>query len=131
MKTTKLERLQAAGWKVGSAADFLALNDEEAQLVALKLSLISAVKKSRIKSKLSQTDLAQRMKSSQSRIAKIETGDASVSLDLIVRALIASGAKTRDIQAAFTVGARIIDRSESPLCRSCEVGIKGVSRARG
>jgi hypothetical protein len=44
MKTTKLERLQAAGWKVGSAADFLALNDEEAQLVALKLSLISAVK---------------------------------------------------------------------------------------
>ena len=104
MKTTKLERLQAAGWKVGSAADFLALSDEEAQLVALKLSLISAVKKSRIKSKLSQTDLAQRMKSSQSRIAKIETGDASVSLDLIVRALIASGAKTRDIQAAFTVG---------------------------
>ena len=78
------------------------LNDEEAQLVALKLALISAVKKSRIQRKLAQIDLAQRTKSSQSRIAKIEAGDPSVSLDLIVSALIASGATTRDIQAAFT-----------------------------
>jgi len=107
MKTDKLARLQAAGWKVGSAEDFLQLSDEEAQLVALKLSLISAVKKSRIKRKLSQIDLAQRMKSSQSRIAKIEAGDPSVSLDLIVRALIASGATTRDIQAAFTANERM------------------------
>ncbi len=102
MKTTKIERLKAEGWKVGSAEDFLKLSDEEAQLVALKLSLINAVKKSRIKRKLSQIELAQRMKSSQSRVAKIEAGDPSVSLDLIVRALIASGATTRDIQVAFT-----------------------------
>ncbi len=103
MKTDKLARLQATGWKVGSAKDFLQLSEEEARLVALKFSLISAIKKARIKHKLSQIDLAQRMKSSQSRIAKIEAGDPSVSLDLIVRALIASGSTTRDIQAAFTV----------------------------
>jgi predicted transcriptional regulator len=102
MNTNKLERIKAAGWEVGNADDFLQLSEEESRLLALKLSLISAVKKSRIKRKLSQTDLAQRMKSSQSRIAKIEAGDASVSLDLIVRALIASGATTRDIQVAFT-----------------------------
>ncbi|MCX7183699.1 MAG: helix-turn-helix transcriptional regulator [Nitrosospira sp.] len=107
MKTDKLERLQAAGWKVGSAEHFLQLNEEEARLVALKLSLISAVKESRIKHRLSQIDLAQRMKSSQSRIVKIEAGDPSVSLDLIVRALIASGATTRDIQAVFTANERM------------------------
>lgn len=77
MKTNKLERIKAAGWEVGSADDFLQLSGEESRLLALKLSLISAVKKSRIKRKLSQIDLAQRMKSSQSRIAKIEAGDAS------------------------------------------------------
>jgi len=44
MKTGKLERLQADGWQVGSAEDFLQLSDEEARLVALKCSLISAVK---------------------------------------------------------------------------------------
>ena len=102
MKAAKVERLQAAGWKVGNAEDFLQLSEEEAQLVALKLSLINAVKKSRLKRNLSQIELAQRMKSSQSRIAKIKAGDPSVSLDLIVRALIASGAKARDIQEAFT-----------------------------
>lgn len=102
VKTAKLEKLQAAGWKVGNAEDFLQLNEEEARLVSIKLSLIGAVRKSRIKRKLSQVDLAHRMKSSQSRIAKLEAGDPSVSLDLIVRALIASGATKRDIQAAFT-----------------------------
>ena len=102
MNTEKLKRLQAAGWKMGSAKDFLQLSDVEARLVELKLSLVCAVRKSRIKRKLSQIDLAQRMKSSQSRIAKIESADPSVSLDLIVRALIASGATARDIQAAFT-----------------------------
>ena len=107
MKTDKLSRLQAVGWKVGNAEDFLQLSNEETRLVALKLSLIGAVKKSRIKRKLSQIELAQRMKSSQSRIAKIEAGDPSVSLDLIVRALIASGATTRDIQAAFTANERM------------------------
>ena len=104
MKTDRLERLQANGWKVGNAEDFLQLSEEESRLDDLKLSLSGAVRKSRMKRKLSQIDLAQRMKSSQSRVAKIEAGDPSVSLDLIVRALIASGATTRDIQAAFMAG---------------------------
>jgi phage-related protein/DNA-binding XRE family transcriptional regulator len=101
MKNDKLKRLKAAGWKMGNADNFLQLSEEESKLVAIKWSLMCAVKKSRIKRNISQIDLAQRMKSSQSRIAKIETGDSSISLDLIVHALIATGATTRDIQAAF------------------------------
>lgn len=102
MKSDKLKRLKSTGWKVGNPSDFLQLSEEESKLVAIKWSLMSAVKKSRIKRNISQMDLAQRMKSSQSRIAKIEAGDSSISLDLIVRALIATGATTKDIQAAFT-----------------------------
>lgn len=103
MKNAKLERLNAAGWKVGSANEFLQLSDDESKLVALRMSLTKAVKKSRLKHNLSQAELAQRMKSSQSRVAKIESGDTRVSLDLIVRALIASGATTREIQMAFVM----------------------------
>lgn len=102
MKPDKQKRLKAAGWKVGSADNFLQLSDEESKLVAIKWSLMNAVKKSRIKHNISQMDLAQRMKSSQSRIAKIEAGDSSISLDLIVRALIATGASSKDIKAAFS-----------------------------
>ncbi len=97
------KRLKAAGWTFGSTKDFLKLSDQEAALVEVKLSLIEALKKSRQKRRLSQVDLAQRMGSSQSRIAKIEAGDASVSLDLIVRALIAAGTTQQDIRKAFTL----------------------------
>jgi ribosome-binding protein aMBF1 (putative translation factor) len=103
MSSTKLKRLKAAGWKVGTTKDFLGLTDQEAALVEVKLSLIEALKKSRQKRRLSQVDLAQRMGSSQSRIAKIEAGDSSVSLDLIVRALIAAGATQQDIRKAFAL----------------------------
>ena len=101
MRTGKLKRLQAAGWKAGSVQEFLGLNDQEAALVELKLALVTAVREARRKHGLSQSDLAQRMHSSQSRVAKIETGDQSVSLDLIVRALFAAGATRRELQRAF------------------------------
>ncbi len=102
MQNEKLKKLKTAGFQVGTAKDFLQLSDEEARMVEIKLSLVNAVKRSREKHKLSQVDLALRMKSSQSRIAKIEAADPSVSLDLIVRALIATGASTREIQTAFS-----------------------------
>lgn len=101
MNTDKLKRLKAAGWKVGNTRDFLRLSDEEAMLVEIKLSLINAVRESREKHGMSQIDLAQKMGSSQSRIAKIEAGDPSVSLDLIVRALISTGASRKDVQRAL------------------------------
>ncbi len=102
MNTAKLKKLRAAGWKVGSAKDFLKLSDEEAMLVELKLSLTNALKEARQKRRLSQIDLAQRMGSSQSRVAKIEAGDPSVSLDLIVRALLATGASRQELHRAFS-----------------------------
>ena len=102
MNSAKLKKLRAAGWKVGSARDFLKLSDEEAMLVELKLSLTNALKEARQRRRLSQIDLAQRMGSSQSRVAKIEAGDPSVSLDLIVRALFAAGATRQELQRAFS-----------------------------
>ena len=102
MQSAKVKRLKAAGWKVGTARDFLGLKEQESALVEVKLSLIDALKQSRQKRRLSQVDLAHRMGSSQSRIAKIEGGDTSVSLDLIVRALVAAGATQQDIRKAFT-----------------------------
>jgi DNA-binding XRE family transcriptional regulator len=102
MNNGKLKRLKAKGWQVGTTREFLGLTDQEAALVGVKLSLIDALRKSRQKHRLTQSDLAQRIGSSQSRIAKIEAGDPTVSLDLIVRALIATGATQQEIRQAFT-----------------------------
>jgi ribosome-binding protein aMBF1 (putative translation factor) len=105
MSTAKLKRLQSAGWKSGSSKDFLRLSNEDAMLVELKVSLTVAVRQSRQKRGLSQIDLARRIGSSQSHVAKMEAGDPSVSLDLIVRAFFASGGTRQELQRAF--GAKV------------------------
>ena len=101
MKPNKRKQLEAAGWKVGSAQDFLALSPEEAAFVELKLTLSASLKESRQKHGLSQSELAKRLRSSQSRVAKMEASDPAVSLDLLVRALFAAGAKRKDIAKAI------------------------------
>lgn len=105
MDKMKRKRLEAAGWEVGSAADFLGLSSEETAFVELKLSLSAKLKERRQRQKLSQAELARRLRSSQSRIAKMEASDPTVSLDLLVRALLATGATKREIAKAIASAA--------------------------
>jgi len=104
MEAAKRKRLEAAGWSVGSATDFLKLSPEEAAFVELKLRLSESLKRRRQSNKLSQAALAKKLKSSQSRVAKMEAGDPSVSLDLLIRALLAIGATRNDL--ARVLGSR-------------------------
>ncbi|MGL6344018.1 MAG: helix-turn-helix domain-containing protein [Waterburya sp.] len=97
MDAEKRKRLEAAGWTVGNTSDFLELTPAETELVELKVQLALLVKELRKNKNLSQNALAKKMGSSQSRIAKIESGDPSVSLDLIVRALLTSGATRQEL----------------------------------
>jgi len=101
MDRAKKRKLERRGWAVGDAADFLGLSDTELRLVEMKLSLSARLRKAREKRKLTQTDLAARMGSSQSRVAKMEAGDPSVSLDLLVQGLLATGASKREIASAL------------------------------
>jgi ribosome-binding protein aMBF1 (putative translation factor) len=91
MKVNKRRKLEDAGWKVGSSQDFLGLTDEEVEFIEMKLALSSKVREQRAKKGLSQTELAKLLGSSQSRVAKMESGDASVSVDLLLKALLALG----------------------------------------
>lgn len=97
MKTAKRKRLESTGWKVGSVRDFLNLSPEESAYVELKLALSKNLQEYRRQKKLTQEELARRLKSSQSRVAKMEAGDPSVSLDLLVRSLLALGASRKHL----------------------------------
>jgi predicted XRE-type DNA-binding protein len=101
MRKRKQERLEAAGWKVGSAEEFLELSEEEAELVELRLTLARAFKELRTKKGLTQSQAARLVKSSQSRIAMLERGDSSVSIDLIMRGLIYLGSTRKQIGRAI------------------------------
>jgi len=102
MKAAKRKKLEASGWKVGNAADFLDLSKEEVAYVELKLKLATQLKNARLKNRLTQKDFAKRIDSSQSRVAKMETGDRSVSIDLLVKSLFALGITNKDIGKAIT-----------------------------
>lgn len=97
MKRAKRNRLEANGWKVSSADDFLALTPDEAAFVETKLALSQSLRARRVAQEVSQAALAKRLKSSQSRVAKMEAADATVSIDLLLRALFALGAKRSDV----------------------------------
>ncbi len=101
MERRKQRRLEVRGWRVGSAAEFLGLSPEEAALVELKLRLSQALKALRLELRLSQTALAKRLGSSQSRVAKMEAGDRSVSIDLLMKALLTLGASPSDVGKAL------------------------------
>ena len=101
MKISKRAKLVAAGWAVGSAAEFLAMSPEEAAFVEVKVALSLSLRRWRARQKLTQGELAKRLQSSQSRVAKMEAADATVSVDLLLRSLLKLGAKPRDIARAI------------------------------
>lgn len=100
MKAQKKKRLESAGWRGGSPADFLDLGPEEVAFVEVKLALADHLKQLRAK-RWTQVVVAKRLKSSQSRVAKMEAADASVSMDLLVRSLLALGVSRRDVGRAI------------------------------
>jgi DNA-binding XRE family transcriptional regulator len=77
------------GWVEGSVQEFLGLSDVDMKYIETKRALAASLREQRMKKHLTQTELAARLKTNQSRVAMMEKGDPSVSLDLLVRALLA------------------------------------------
>lgn len=100
MNTKTRNKLERAGFRIGSADEFLKLSEADSQLVSIRLALADQLKARRQKLGLTQTDLARRLASSQSRIAKMEAGDPTVSVDLLMKAILTTGTKARDIAKA-------------------------------
>ena len=92
MDANKRKILEQRGWKVGDTREFLNLTDDEVALIEIKLSLAEGLRRLRSERALTQEQVASRIGSSQSRVAKMEAADSSVSLDLLVRTLLSLGA---------------------------------------
>jgi DNA-binding XRE family transcriptional regulator len=100
MKSEKRRRLEAAGWKETTVQEFLNLSEADVQYIEMKLALSRLLRFVRERRRLTQTKAAALLKTSQSRLARMEAGDPSVSLDLLVRGLFALGASPRDLLKA-------------------------------
>lgn len=97
MKQSKREKLESKGWKIGSAEEFLGLAEEESAYIEMKLALSEKLKQRRQRKRMTQAELAKLVSSSQSRVAKMEAGDPSVSIDLLVKSLLALGVSKKEL----------------------------------
>jgi predicted XRE-type DNA-binding protein len=104
MRKSKRTRLKAAGWVVGSVKEFLGLSEADTALIEMKLALSQSLRDRRKKQGLSQVQLAERLQSSQSRVAKMEAGDPSVSMDRLVSSLLLLGASSADLAKVIRGG---------------------------
>ncbi len=97
MDKRKKKRLAKKGWKTGSVAEFLDLSAEESAYIEMKLALSEKLRERRRRKKLTQAELAKAIESSQSRVAKMEAGDPTVSIDLLVKSLLALGVSKKEL----------------------------------
>jgi predicted XRE-type DNA-binding protein len=92
-----LHRLEKAGWKTATVQEFLNLSDEDMAVIEVKVALAKRLREQRTRAGLSQVELAKIVRSSQPRVAKMEGADQSVSIDLLVKALVKTGVSVQDI----------------------------------
>ena len=106
MRDDKRKRLEGREWKLGTAQEFLGLTTEEDAYIEIRLRLADGLKQRRLRRGITQAELAKAVRSSQSRIAKMEAGDPTVSIDLLIRTLLALGATNRDVGQLIAKGTR-------------------------
>ena len=97
MRESKKKRIEGKGWRTGTASEFLKLSSEESAYIDLRINLSDQIKKQRKLKRLTQTEAARLLGSSQSRVAKMEAGDPSVSIDLLIRSLLTLGTTSKEL----------------------------------
>jgi hypothetical protein len=97
MEARKLARLEKAGWMTVSVQDFLGLLDDEMAVIEVKVALARRLREQRVRAELSQSGIAKIIRTSQPRVAKMEAADKSVSIDLLVKALLKTGVSVQEI----------------------------------
>ena len=97
MDKRKKTQLAKRGWKTGTVADFLGLSNDESAYIEMKIALSEKLREKRSDQKLTQSQLAHAIQSSQSRVAKMEAGDPSVSIDLLMKSLLALGVSKKEL----------------------------------
>jgi ribosome-binding protein aMBF1 (putative translation factor) len=97
MDKQKKRKLEKEGFRVGTAADFLELSPQEEAYIEIRLEMGKLIRHQRKKHGWTQAGLAQALGSSQSRVAKMETGEPGTSLDLMIKNLLQLGLSRHEL----------------------------------
>jgi hypothetical protein len=131
MNARKQKQLEEQGWAETDVQELFGLTAAEAKYVELMIALSNAVRARRLAAGLTQQRLAELLESSQSRVAKMEAADPSVSLDLLIRALLAMGATPRELGAVLAAEAPAPAAPRTVRARVAPRGRTGRRAAQG
>ena len=101
MRREPREDLEARGFKETTVGEWLELTPEQIEMIELRVALATKLRRMREGRKMTQADLARRIGTSQPRVSKMESGDPAVTVDLLIRSLLALGASRRVIGRAI------------------------------
>lgn len=104
--------LRAAGWRVGTEAEFLRLRDDEAVIIEMRLALSRALKARRTSTGMTRTMLAKLLDGDARLVAALEVGTPAVTLDLLLRALLLLGATRGEVAAVLGGRERLRKRGD-------------------
>jgi ribosome-binding protein aMBF1 (putative translation factor) len=95
--TKKIQKIQKVpkGWTEGTVQELLSLSDAEVAIVEMRLQLATCVRERRRAKRLTQAELAEKIHSTQPRVAKLEQAEGS--LEMLLRALFALGTSRREV----------------------------------
>lgn len=123
--------LEAEGHRVVTdVADWLGLSEAECDLIDIRLDLRRLVRFARERAGLTQAQAARKLKSSQSRVSKMESGDPSVPLDLLVTSALTPGATRQEAAAAVAGPATAEIAISTAPTQSAKPANAGVRRNR-
>jgi DNA-binding transcriptional regulator YiaG len=89
-------------WVEGSVQDFRQLSDADMEYIEMRLAASRYLKSIRQAQNMTQKMVAMKLHTSQSRLAKMEAGDSSVSLDLLFKSLFSLGVSRKKLVRALS-----------------------------
>ena len=110
MDARERAKIEAMGYGiVDDAADWLELTQIERHIVDVRVRLGREIRRRRAEAGLSQAQLAEKIGSSQSRVAKAEGTAPGVAIDLMMRVFFATGGTVDELaQAIGSAGSAIV-----------------------
>lgn len=103
----KKAKLAKAGGRVTTVDEFLDLNPADAAMVEFRTQLAVALRARRSAEGLTQAQLGKRIGSTQAQVARMENASPRVTLDLVLRALLAVSPKGVDMHVGGRAKAKV------------------------
>ena len=101
MTKEKIKKLESVGFKVTTTKDWLQLSVEEVKVIEMRVALAAELEKMRKEAGLTQAQLAKKLGTKQSGVARMLNNPDTATIDNLIKAMVSMGAPVGRIAACL------------------------------